>query len=56
MDRTFREEDQRVSSTPAGVTNQLTRQRWVKPTLERLSLQDALTSDNGGTDGPSCHS
>lgn len=56
MNRTFPEADQRPSTTPAEVTDHLARQQWVKPTLERLSLRDALTACGSRSDGPCAHS
>jgi hypothetical protein len=40
------------SGEPTAAAGGATKRTWVKPVLERLSLKDALTGCNPGSDGP----
>jgi hypothetical protein len=52
MDQVFGDKDSQVLSESTEIADLPARRVWVKPVLERLSLQDALTGGAGATDGP----
>lgn len=51
MNQTFGGKDSQEFSDSTETAELSARQVWVKPVLERLSLQDALTGSGPATDG-----
>jgi hypothetical protein len=51
MNQVFGDKKPQVLSDSAETADLSARQVWVKPVLERLSLQDALGGPSGATDG-----
>jgi hypothetical protein len=52
MNQVFGDKDSQVLSDSTETADLSARQVWIKPVLERLSLQEALTGGGGATDGP----
>jgi hypothetical protein len=51
MNRVFGDKDSQLLSDSTETADLSTRRVWVKPVLERLSLQDALSQGGVKTDG-----
>jgi hypothetical protein len=55
VDHIFKKDSEDLGNASDVVGNSA-RRLWTKPVLERLSLKDALTQPNTGSDGPAAAS